>query len=70
MSSSGSPASSRTTASRLVRKDGPDHDGYERLACPALGEHPKLCCPLRPSEKGLGKIPVSPPARITAEALL
>jgi hypothetical protein len=48
---------------RLVRKEGPDKDGYERLACPALGDHPKLCCPLRPSDKGLGKIPVLfPPA--------
>ena len=36
-------------------------DGYERFACPAIGEHPKLCCPLRPSEKGLGKIPVLHP---------
>jgi hypothetical protein len=48
---------------RLVRKEGPDEDGYERLACPALGEHPKLCCPLRPSEKGLGKIPVLLPPK-------
>ena len=48
---------------RLVRKQGPDHDGYERLCCPALGDHPKLCCPLRPSENGIGKIPVLfPPA--------
>jgi hypothetical protein len=48
---------------RLVRKAGPDADGYERLACPAQGEHPHLCCPLRPSAKALGKVPVlSPPA--------
>lgn len=31
----------------LKRKDGPDADGYERLTCPALGEHPGLMCPLR-----------------------
>lgn len=48
---------------RLVRKQGPDHDGYERFACPALGEHPKLCCPLRASENGLGKIPVLLPPK-------
>ena len=47
---------------RLVRRDGPDKDGYERFACPAQGEHPHLCCPLRPSAKALGKVPVrSPP---------
>ena len=45
---------------RLVRKEGPDADGYERFACPARGEHPHLCCPLRPASatKALGKIPV------------
>ena len=32
---------------RLKRKDGPDADGYERLSCPALGDHPRLMCPLR-----------------------
>jgi hypothetical protein len=48
---------------RLVRKQGPDKDGYERFSCPAQGDHPKLCCPLRPGDKALGKIPVlSPPA--------
>jgi hypothetical protein len=26
---------------RLVRKSGPDADGYERLACPAQGGHPQ-----------------------------
>jgi hypothetical protein len=49
---------------RLVRKQGPDKDGYERHACPAAGAHPHLCCPLRPdgAEAALGKIPVlSPP---------
>lgn len=43
---------------RLVRKEGPDADGYERLSCPAIGERPKLCCPLRPSATALGRIPV------------
>jgi hypothetical protein len=43
---------------RLVKKQGPDRDGYERLSCPAIGEHPRLSCPLRPSAKGLGRIPV------------
>jgi hypothetical protein len=48
---------------RLVRKDGPDQHGYERLACPAQGDHPHLCCPLRPSANALGKVPVlAPPA--------
>ena len=32
---------------RLKRKDGPDTDGYQRLACPATGAHPGLMCPLR-----------------------
>ena len=37
-------------------------DGYERFACPAQGEHPHLCCPLRPQANALGKVPVlSPP---------
>jgi hypothetical protein len=31
----------------LKRKDGPDGDGYQRLSCPALGNHPGLMCPLR-----------------------
>jgi hypothetical protein len=49
---------------RLVRKEGPDKDGYERFACPAQGGHPHLCCPLRPAAAvaALGQIPVlSPP---------
>jgi hypothetical protein len=33
----------------LKRKDGPDPDGYQRLACPATGHHPGLACPLRPA---------------------
>jgi hypothetical protein len=32
---------------QLKRKDGPDTDGYQRLSCPALGDHPRLICPLR-----------------------
>ena len=40
-----------------------DQDGYERFACPAQGEHPHLCCPLRPQANAVGKVPVlSPPA--------
>ena len=31
---------------QLKRKDGPDADGYQRLSCPALGDHPGLMCPL------------------------
>ena len=47
---------------RLVHKEGADQDGYERFACPAQGEHPHLCCPLRPQANALGKVPVlSPP---------
>jgi hypothetical protein len=49
---------------RLVRKQGPDADGYERFACPAQGQHPHLACPLRPKAAALalGKVPVlSPP---------
>ena len=32
---------------QLHRKDGPDTDGYQRLSCPATGNHPGLICPLR-----------------------
>ena len=32
---------------QLRRKDGPDADGYQRLSCPAAGNHPGLICPLR-----------------------
>ena len=58
---------SRTAARakwRLVRKEGPDQDGYERFSCPAQGQRPHLCCPLRPgaAERALGEVPVlSPP---------
>jgi hypothetical protein len=34
---------------QLKRKDSPDADGYQRLSCPALGDHPGLICPLRPA---------------------
>lgn len=49
---------------RLVRKEGPDQDGYERFSCPGQGPHPYLCCPLRPeaAASALGKVPaLSPP---------
>jgi hypothetical protein len=48
---------------RLVRKGGPDKDGYERHGCPGRGEHPHLCCPLQPTaaDKALGQIPVLAP---------
>ena len=48
---------------RLVRKEGPDDDGYERFACPARGEHPHLCCALRQASVplALGKVPVLDP---------
>jgi len=32
---------------QLKRKDGPDADGYQRMSCPALGNHPRMMCPLR-----------------------
>jgi hypothetical protein len=61
---------------RLVRKSGPDADGYERLACPAQGEHPHLACPLRPeaAARALGKVPVllppeAPPKLCTQSAV-
>jgi hypothetical protein len=48
---------------RLVHKEGPDQDGYERFACPAQGQHPHLYCPLRPQANALGQVPVlSPPS--------
>jgi hypothetical protein len=49
---------------RLLRKEGPDKDGYERLACPALGAHAKVCCQLRPAEGRLGAMPVLSPPEI------
>lgn len=50
---------------RLVRKQGPDNDGFCRYGCPAQGLHPHLSCSLRPEATHLavGKIPVlSPPS--------
>jgi hypothetical protein len=50
---------------RLQRKEGPDRDGFARYGCPAAGERPQLCCPLRPeaASRSLGRIPVlAPPA--------
>ena len=52
------------TSWRLPRKETPDHDGYERFSCPALGNH--LCCPLRPGSAArvFGAVPVlNPPPR-------
>jgi hypothetical protein len=50
---------------RLKRKDGPDHDGYQRLSCPATGSHPGIICPLRETSltprDGRAKI-LDPPA--------
>lgn len=53
---------------RLVRKAGPDQDGYERFGCPAQGPHPQLCCPLRPrASRALGQVPVLAPPRLAAK---
>jgi hypothetical protein len=48
---------------RLPRKEGPDHDDYERFSCPALEGH--LCCSLRPASRGraVGAVPVLNPAQ-------
>ena len=60
---------------RLVRKSGPDNDGYERYSCPAVGGHPHVVCPLRPtSSAAVGKIPVlsaplQPPKVCTQQAI-
>ena len=59
---------------RLVRKAGPDADGYERFSCPAPGEHSHLCCPLRPYARALGQVPVlapplAPPKLCTQSAI-
>jgi len=60
---------------RLVRKSGPDKDGYERYSCPAVGGHPHVVCPLRPtSSRAVGKIPVlsaplQPPKVCTQQAI-
>jgi hypothetical protein len=60
---------------RLVRKSGPDNDGYERYSCPAVGGHPHVVCPLRPtSSAAVGKVPVlrtplQPPKVCTQQAI-
>ena len=33
---------------QLKRKDGPDADGYQRLSCPAAGNHPRADLPAAP----------------------
>jgi len=63
------------SAYRLVRKSGPDKDGYERFSCPAVGRHPHVICPLRPtSAAAIGKVPVllapvPPPKVCTQQAI-
>ncbi len=63
------------SAYRLVRKSRPDKDGYERFSCPAVGGHPHVICPLRPtSAAAIGKIPVllapvKPPKVCTQQAI-
>lgn len=57
------PLSARVNARasyRLVHKQGPDKDGYERFPCPSVGAYPHVVCPLRPGSRlaGVGKIPV------------
>jgi len=50
---------------QLKHKDGPDTDGYQRLSCPAAGQHPRLICPLRPASltprDGRAKVLQPPP---------
>jgi hypothetical protein len=59
----------------LRRKSGPDVDGYERFACPAQGERPKVRCALRPpSLSALGRRtapspPLDPPALCRQRAI-
>jgi hypothetical protein len=61
---------------QLKRKDGPDADGYQRLACPALGSHPGLTCTLRPASltprDGRPKVltPPEEPPRICAQTAI
>ena len=57
---------------RLVRKAGPDKDGYERFSCPGTGNHAHVCCPAREgAKKALGKVPVlslpEPPPKICTQ---
>lgn len=42
----------------LRRKQGPDQDGYERYSCPAIGDYPKVSCPIRPGSIREGKIKI------------
>ena len=48
---------------RLVKKEGPDAEGYERHSCPPQGDHPHLACPLRTAaaDKAVGRVPVLHP---------
>jgi len=61
---------------QLKRKDGPDTDGYQRLSCPALGNHPGLMCPLRGTSlsprDGRPKVlqPPEEPARICRQTAI
>ena len=61
---------------RLKHKDGPDHDGYQRLSCPATGNHPRLTCPLREASltprDGRAKVPGAPadPPRACRQAAI
>jgi len=63
-------------AYQLKRKDGPDTDGYQRLSCPALGNHPGLMCPLRQTSlsprDGRPKVlhPPEEPARICRQTAI
>ena len=43
-------------------QSGPDADGYERFACPAQGDHPHVCCPLRPYARRSAGPGAGPPA--------
>jgi hypothetical protein len=68
---------------RLVRKEGPDKDGYERLACPALvitprcavscgppevASAPSRCSPRRRHRRGSAPRPLSPSLPTSAHA--
>lgn len=51
------------TVFQLKPKDSPDVDGYYRMSCPALGDHPTLACPHRVTSQtgNHGSIPVLDP---------
>jgi hypothetical protein len=61
---------------QLKRKDGPDADGYQRLSCPATGDHPRLMCPLRQASltprDGRAKVlqPPADPPRLCRQAAI